>query len=38
MPTYVGQKPFHEMLEIYDNHSFQLYNIYNHSAIGGWLR
>jgi FkbM family methyltransferase len=38
MPTYVGQKLFHEMLKIYDDHNFQLCNIYNHSAIDGWLR
>ena len=38
MPTYIGQKPFHEMLKILDDQNFQLYNIYNLSTIDGWLK
>ena len=38
LPTYVGQKRFHEMLQIFEKNNFLLYNIYNFSNIDGWLR
>ena len=38
MPTYVGQISLHEMLRKFDDHNFQLYNIYNLSTVDGRLR
>ena len=38
MPTYVGQISFHEMLRKFDDHNFDLYNIYNLSTVDGRLR
>jgi FkbM family methyltransferase len=38
MPTYVGQRSFDEILKIFYDQNFHLYNIYNLSTIDGWLR
>jgi FkbM family methyltransferase len=38
MPTYVGQKSFDEMLKLFADRNFQLYNIYNCDSVDGWLR